>query len=468
MRVLIKQAQTVEDVRKLVDEHNIEFIFASFSEVKGKSNAKLVPAAHLEKLFAEGAGFAGLAAGDIGQGPHSPDVEVSLDPRTFRIVPWQTGLAHVIGDVRVNGEEWPYCPRTILRRQLQKAAEKGYVFKIGFEAEFMLVDLDEHGQLTVSDRQDVWDRPCYDVNGLTRQYEFVTTMSRYIDELGWENYAVDHEDGNGQFECNVTFSDALETADRAMFFKYMTNTVAQQHGSVATFMPKPFTDNTGNGLHYTMSLWDSETDTNLFEDADDPRGFGLSKLGYEFAAGVLDHGRGCAAMVAPTVNSYKRLKPGTDTIRTWVPVCMAYGGNNRTQMLRIARAGAFEFRAPDFSGSPYLGMAAVLAAGLDGIERGLDPGEPNVNNLYELSPREAAKRGIGMLPASLLEAVHYLTKDDVLRSALGKVPVDGPNGEPSTETEDFVDYYADLKRDEYHEMTDIVTQNEIKRYLTFP
>jgi len=468
VKTLTEQAQTVEDVRRLVDEHDIEFIFASFSEVRGKSNAKLVPAAHLEELFANGAGFAGFAAGDIGQGPHSPDVEAVPDPRSFRIVPWQPGLAHVIGDVRVEGQEWPYCPRTILRRQIAKAAEKGYVFKIGFEAEFMLVGFDEDGQLVVSDRQDNWDRPCYDVKGLTRQYEFVTTMSKYVSELGWDNYAVDHEDGNGQFECNVTFADALETADRAVFFRYMTETVAQQFGSMATFMPKPFTDNTGNGLHYTMSLWDAETDTNLFDDPSDPRGFGLSELGYQFAAGILDHARGYAAMVAPTVNSYKRLKPGTETIRTWVPVCMAYGGNNRTQMLRIARAGAFEDRTPDFSGSPYLGMASALAAGLDGIERGLDPGEPNTVNLHNLSPSEIAERGIGMLPASLLESVHYLTKDDVLREALGQVPVDGPDGEPSSKTEDFVDYYARLKRDEYHEVADIVTAHEIKRYLTFP
>ena len=452
----------------MVDEHGIEFIFASFTEVRGKANAKLVPTAHLEDLFATGAGFAGFAAGDIGQGPHSPDVEAIPDPRSFRIVPWQPGLGHVIGDAQVSGAPWPYCPRTILRRQLERAAAKGFVFKIGFEAEFMLVDFDESGRLVVADRYDTWDRPCYDVKGLTRQYDFLTTLSKYVTELGWDNYAVDHEDGNGQFECNVTFSDALETADRAVFFRYMTETVAQQHGSTATFMPKPFTDNTGNGFHYTMSLWDTETDTNLFDDPNDPRGFGLSRLGYQFAAGMLEHARGYAAMVAPTVNSYKRLKAGTETVRTWVPVCMAYGGNNRTQMLRIARNGAIEDRTPDFSGSPYLGLAAALAAGLDGIERDLDPGEPNTSNLHEMTPSEIAERGIGMLPGSLLEAVHYLTKDDVLREAFGQVPIDGPNGEPSEKTEDFVDYYARLKRNEHQEITDVVTDHEIKRYLSFP
>lgn len=452
----------------MVDEHDIEFIFASFTDVLGKSSAKLVPARHLEELFAEGAGFAGFAAGQIGQGPHSPDIDAVPDPRSFRVVPWQPGLAHVIGDARVEGAEWPFCPRTILRKQIERAESMGYVFKIGFEAEFMLVNRDDSGQVVLADRLDNWDRPCYDVKGLTRQYDFFTTLSKYVTELGWDNYAVDHEDGNGQFECNVTFSDALETADRSIFFRYMTDVIAQQYGALATFMPKPFTDNTGNGLHYTMSLWDRQTDTNLFEDAGDPNGFGLSTLAYQFAAGVLDHAPGYAAMVAPTVNSYKRLKAGTSTVRTWTPVCITYGGNNRTQMLRVAQSGAIEDRTPDFSGNPYLGFAAALAAGLDGIERGLDPGEPNANNLYEMPEQEIRERGIKKLPANLLEAVGELAADDVLRNALGQVPVDGPYGEPSSKTEDFVDYYARLKRDEYHEVTDVVPAHEIDRYLQFP
>lgn len=465
---MVQKPQSVDDVRRLVEDHDIEFVFASFSEVRGKSNAKLVPATQLDGLFTDGAGFAGFAAGEIGQGPHSPDIQAVPDPGSFRVVPWQPGLGHVIGDARVEGAEWAYCPRTILRKQIDRAAQQGLVFKIGFEAEFMLVDFDEKGGLVVADRFDTWPKPCYDVKGLTRQFDFVTTLSRYVTELGWENYAVDHEDANGQFECNVTFADAMETADRAVFFRYMTETVARQHGMIATFMPKPFTDNTGNGFHYTMSLWDSKTDTNLFEDPDDPRGLGLSTLGYQFAAGILDHARGYSAMVAPTVNSYKRMKAGTESVRTWVPVAMTYGGNNRTQMLRVARLGAIEDRTPDFSGSPYLGFAAALAAGLDGIERGLDPGEPNQSNLYEMSPSEISKRGIGMLPHSLLEATHYLRKDEVLREAFGRVPVDGPYGEPSSATEDFIDYYSRLKLDEYHDITDVVTRHEVERYLNFP
>lgn len=465
---MVEKAESIDDVRRIIKDNEIEFIFASFGEVRGKSNAKLVPASQVEDLFSQGVGFAGFAAGEIGQGPHSPDIELIPDPASFRIVPWQPGLAHVIGDARVEGEAWPYCPRHILRQQVERARGLGLDFRIGFEAEFMLVDRDESGRLVIADRQDNWPKPCYDVKGLTRQYDFVTQLSRYVTELGWENYAVDHEDANGQFECNVTFADALETADRAVFFRYMVETVAQQHGMLATFMPKPFTDNTGNGFHYTMSLWDRETETNLFADPNDPRGLGLSELGYQFSAGILAHARGYAALVAPTVNSYKRLKAGTDAIRTWVPVSMTYGGNNRTQMLRVARPGAIEDRTPDFSGSPYLGFAAALAAGLDGIERRLEIGEPNTANLYEFSPRQLQERGLGILPNSLIEAVHYLEKDDVFRAAFGKVPTDGPDGSPGGGFEDFVDYYARLKQDEFHAINDVVTAHEVDRYLQFP
>jgi glutamine synthetase len=457
-----------DTVKKVLDENDVDFIFASFTEVRGKSSAKLVPAAQLDNLFSSGAGFAGYAAGEIGQGPHSPDIEVIPDPETLRVVPWQSGLAHVIGDARVDGDEWPYCPRTILRRQTERARDLGYVFKVGFEAEFTLVDFDEDGKLVVADRLDNWPKPCYDVKGLTRHYDFVTRLSQYVTELGWENYAVDHEDANGQFECNVTFADAMETADRSVFFRYMTETVAQEYGVIATFMPKPFTDNTGNGFHYTMSLWDAERDINLFEDPDDPRGLGLSTLGYQFAAGILAHAPGYMAMVNPTVNSYKRMKAGTESVRTWVPVAVTYGGNNRTQMLRVARVGAIEDRTPDFSGSPYLGFTAALAAGLDGIERELDPGEPNTSNLYDVPPQVLEERGIQMLPHNLMESVHHLRQDEVLRRAFGKVPVDGTYGEPTDRTEDFVDYYARMKMDEYHEIADMVTDHEVRRYLQFP
>src|SRR5699024_4417266 len=245
-------------------EHDIEFIFASFTEVQGKSSAKLVPASQVEELFSEGVGFAGFAAGQIGQGPQSPDVEIIPDPKTFRIVPWQKGLAHVIGDVTVEGKPWEYCPRTILKNQMEKAKEQGYVFKLGFEAEFMLVDFDEDGKLEVADKYDNWARPCYDVKALSRQYELMTTLSKYVTERCWVKYAVDHAVGSGQLEMNVTVGAAVETADRAISRRDRVDSLAEQYGMIATFWPEPFTDNPGNGCHYTMCLWYGETDEILF------------------------------------------------------------------------------------------------------------------------------------------------------------------------------------------------------------
>jgi len=290
--------------------------------------------------------------------------------------------------------------------------------------------------------------------GLTRRYDFLTTVSKYCNELGWGNYANDHEDANGQFEQNFLFDDALVSCDRAIFFRYMVHTLAEQHGMVATFMPKPFTNLTGNGCHFHMSLWDGET--NLFLDEDDPRGLGLSETAYHFVGGLKKHARAYSALTAPTVNSYKRLKLGSTTSgATWSPVWISYGYNNRTQMLRIPGPGRIEDRTIDGSANPYLAAAAILAAGLDGIEKGLDAGEPNSENLYTISYDELRGRGLETLPSNLLEATTELERDDVLREALGK-----------GRGEDYLDYFVRVKRDEWARYHEQVTPWEITEYLT--
>ncbi|HLA93177.1 MAG TPA: glutamine synthetase beta-grasp domain-containing protein, partial [Actinomycetota bacterium] len=324
--------RSVEEVRALVDEMGIEFIFAQFVEMYGKPNAKLVPATHLEDVFAEGAGFAGFATGELGQGPNDPDIAAMPDPTSFTPVPWQPNLARFACDVYVEGEPWPYCPRTILKRVMAKAREKGYVFKIGMEPEFMLLRRGDDGSMSVADPLDTLERPCYDMKALSRQYDFITTVSKYQSQLGWDNYANDHEDANGQFETNFVFDDALMTADRIVFLRYMVHMLAQQRGMQATFMPKPFSNLTGNGLHIHMSLWDAETDTNLFEDDGDPKGLGLSALAYTFLGGLLEHAKAYIGVTASTVNSYKRLIVGAPTSgATWAPAFVTYGRNNRTQ-----------------------------------------------------------------------------------------------------------------------------------------
>src|SRR3954451_1071586 len=396
-------APTVDDIRNESEKRGIDFYFAQFVDMYARPSAKLVPAANLDDLVSDGAGFAGFAAGEIGQFPSDPDIAAIPDLASFTPVPWEPTVARVACDIHVDGEEWAYDPRTILRRQIEKARANGFDFRMGLELEYFLVELNDDGSIQLADALDTLEKPCYDLNGLSRHYDFLTTVSRYVNELGWGNYANDHEDANGQFEQNFQFADALTSCDRAIFFRYMVHTLAEQHGMLATFMPKPFTNLTGNGAHLHMSLWrDGE---NLFLDENDPRGLGLSEIAYCFVGGLKAHARAYSALTAPTVNSYKRLKLGsTASGATWSPVWISYGYNNRTQMLRIPAPGRIEDRTVDGSCNPYLAAAAVLASGLDGIANRLDAGEPNSENLYASSYEELTARGLRSLPANLLEA----------------------------------------------------------------
>jgi len=448
---------TADSIWKDMQSRGIEFVFAQFVDMYARPSAKLVPVGSREAfdgLLADGAGFAGFAAGEIGQVPSDPDIAAIPDLASYVPVPWQGNLARFACDVTVEGEEWPYCPRTILRRMLARARDKGFEFRMGLELEYFLVTKRDDGSIEIADPYDTLEKPCYDMAGLTRRYDFLTTVSRYCNGLGWGNYANDHEDANGQFEQNFTYDDALVSCDRAIFFRYMVHTLAEQNGMIATFMPKPFSHLTGNGCHFHMSLWDG--DTNLFLDESDPRGLGLSELAYNFVGGLKRHARAYSALTAPTVNSYKRLKVGTtQSGATWAPVWISYGYNNRTQMLRIPGPGRIEDRTIDGSCNPYLAATAVLAAGLDGIENGLDAGEPNTDNLYAIPYEELRSRGLETLPANLLEATHELKQSDVLRQALGR-----------GRDEDYVDYCIAVKRQEWDRYHEQVTPWELREYLT--
>jgi glutamine synthetase len=445
-----------DEVRRVVSEQGIQFLFAQFVDMHGKPSAKLVPAHHIDDLLTDGAGFAGFAAGDIGQGPHDPDMIAIPDPRSLTILPWKPNVARFACDVTVEGEAWPFCPRTILRNALARAKELGFEPRIGAELEYFLLRRTEDGGIAPADPLDTLDLPCYDMRALTRNLDFVSLVSQSVTSLGWDNYATDHEDANGQFEQNFQFADALTTCDRAIFFRYMVESLAQERGLLATFMPKPFANLTGNGCHFHFSLWrDGE---NLFEcdPADDPRGLGLSPLAYNFIGGLKAHAKAYIALTAPTVNSYKRLVVGAPTSgATWAPAYISYGYNNRTQMLRIPDAGRIEDRTVDGSCNPYLAATAMLAAGLDGIERELDAGKPNSANLYELSAEKREAEGIDLLPANLLDATRELEKDDVLRKALGK-----------TRDGDYVDYFIKVKRGEWQAAHEQITQWELDRYLS--
>jgi glutamine synthetase len=432
----------------------VEFLFAMFVDLHGKPCAKMVPISAIEGLLEGGAGFAGFAAGAMGQTPASPDILAVPDLSSYMPAPWQPGLGIIQCDPYVLGEPWPYAPRVILRRQVERLAEAGYVMGVGAEAEYFLVRRTAEGAIAVADPMDDAKAPCYDARALTRMFDHLSTVSRHMNTLGWSNYANDHEDANGQFEQNFRYADPLTTADRVVVFRYMIHTLAAQAGMLATFMPKPFTSLTGNGLHMHLSLWD-RYGGELFADSGDGRGLGMSPLGYAFIAGLLEHAEALAAVACPTVNSYKRLAaPAPNSGAAWAPSYATYGGNDRTHMLRVPEPGRVEDRCVDGSANPYLAVSALIAAGLDGIGRGLEPGEPCELDLLALSPLEASRLGVRAMPTTLWDALDHLEIDEVLREGLGKTP-DG----------DYVDYFVTTKRDEVRASRAEVTPWELERYL---
>lgn len=440
---------TLEHVKAFVRDRGITFFLCSFVEMSGAPKAKLIPATHVQDMAEGSAGFAGFATGAMGQGPHDPDLVNLPDFQSLTMVPWRKNLAWVAGNVQVNGAAWSYCPRTILQRQLARAKEQGYLFNVGVEAEFMLLQRTEQGDYMPWDPLDTLGKPCYDLRALHRNLDVMTTLVTYLQELGWAPYATDHEDANCQFEINWHYTDALTTADRHTFFKWMVKTVAEQYGLLATFMPKPFAHLTGNGAHYHMSLWDHQNQANLFLEPQDANG--LSQLAYWFIGGLLAHAKALAAVTNPLVNSYKRLIRGAPRSgATWAPVYVTYGGNNRTQMLRIPAPGRVENRIVDGAANPYLACTAVLAAGLDGIERRLEPGRRNDDNLYEVPEAELRQRGIGFLPTTLSEALDHLERDAVITEALGA---------------DYAAYYLQVKRQEWQRYHQSVSRWEIDNYL---
>ena len=440
---------TVQDVATIVQDNGIEFFLCSFVEMSGAPKAKVVPAVHLRDMAAGSAGFAGFAAGNMGQGPHDTDMLAMPDFSSLAILPWRPNVAWVASDITVDDQPWPYCPRTILQRQLAAAREKGYALKTGVEPEFILTRQNETGGFEPLDPLDTLSKPCYDLRALNRNLDFTTTLLSYMQGLGWDPYANDHEDANCQFEINWTYSDCLTTADRHTFFRWMVRTVAEERGSIATFMPKPFSHLTGNGCHFHTSLWDAESDANLFLDESDENG--LSELAYHFIGGLKHHARAIAAVTAPIVNSYKRLIRGVPLSgATWAPVYVTYGASNRTQMIRIPGPGRIENRTVDGAANPYLAPTVMLAAGLDGIEHKMAAGSRNDRNLYEVPEAELKAAGIGFLPTTLSEALDELEQDEVIKAALGR---------------EYAEYYIQVKRDEWKSYHDSVSQWEVENYL---
>ena len=443
-----------EELKRILETKGVEYLLPTYVDMHGVSKSKMVPISHFDRMMAGSELCTGAALDGVPQDIHDEEVAAHPDSGSCMIQPWQPSVAWFASDLWCEGKPFEACSRNILRRIVEDAGSLGYGLNVGIEAEFFVFEEDgDGGYRPLSDRPHL-DKPAYDVSRLLENLDWLDDLVQAMNQLGWDVYSFDHEDGIGQFEIDFTYASAMTMADRYVFFRRMAHEITRRHGAFASFMPKPFGNYAGSGAHYNMSLYSAESGTNLFEANDDPRGCNLSELGYQYLAGVMKHLPAICAVVAPTVNSYKRLiLKGSESGFTWAPVFLAYGDNNRTNTMRIPKGGGrVELRAADSMCNPYLGIALVLAAGLEGVREGLDPGEPHTENLYTKSPEELAQLGVGHLPRTLDEALDAFEADPLTAHVFGS---------------DMHKAWLAFKRQEWLSYLNHVSDWERDRYLKF-
>ena len=444
----------IQSLQSTLEARGVRYAFSAYVDVHGVSKGKMVPIQHLDRMLGGSELFTGAALDGVPQAVSDDEVAAIPDAANAIVLPWKPEVAWFPSDLHLHGRPFEACSRNILKRQLAQATQMGFRFNLGIETEFYILKDDEHGQPVAAAARDTHAKPCYDLRLLLDNFGPVTELVEAMNTLGWDVYSFDHEDANGQFETDFMYADALTMTDRFVFFRFMANEIARKHGYYATFMPKPFANRAGSGAHYNMSLANLTTGDNLFETDADPRGCGISQLAYHFIAGVLTHGAAISAVIAPTVNSYKRLvRQGSMSGSTWAPVFICYGNNNRTNMIRVPMGGGrIECRAADIACNPYLGAAMVLAAGLEGIREGLDPGDPHRENMYLYSEDELKRLGVSWLPRNLEEAIDAFEADPLT------VEVFGGNMHKA---------WVDFKREEWSSYHNHVSDWERDRYLKF-
>lgn len=421
---MYKTPAEVSKIQEKLKSQGVQYCIGAYVDIHGIPKAKVVPIDHLPQMSQGSERYTGYALDGLGQAPNDDELASVPDLNHIIQLPWEPKVAWMPADNTFQGKPYPLNTRVALKNVLAQAAEMGFGLNLGIECEIYLLKQNEDGSLSVPDPDNKLNKPCYDVRGFMDSFSWLDKVSSTINALGWDLYSLDHEDGNSQFEFDFNYADALTTCDRLIFFRYMAKHYAKEEGLLATMMPKPFADKTGTGAHFNMSLYDIKTGKNLFACApeDDPHGIGLTKLGYQFIAGILKHGPALCAAFAPTVNSYKRLvRRGAMSYFSWAPVFNSYGSNNRTNSVRVpAGGGRCESRNADGAVNPYLAATLALAAGLEGIREGLDPGKPNEDNLYAMTEEERTKRGIEFLPQTLQEAVAAFAADPLVEKTLGK------------------------------------------------
>ncbi|KAL1523379.1 hypothetical protein AB1Y20_018322 [Prymnesium parvum] len=449
-RALSTKAAAAE-VAELGAAAGCKFFQFSFIDLFGVQRSKLVPASRVREVAAGGAGFAGFAA-HLDLEPTDGDLLALPDPSSFVPLPWKPEVGWLACDLVLNDAELPHGPRNVLRRtQAALKEECGVVLKTGVECEFFLLDASTP---SVGDVYDTQAKPCYDAHALMRRYELISTLSEHMEAMGWGPYQADHEDANGQFEINWDFDDAMRTADRMVFFKYMARTLAEAHGLRASFMPKPFAQLTGSGCHVHLSLHDLALGSNVCGGGGTGV-YGLGPKGLAFLGGVMEHAPAMTAITNPTVNSYKRLNAQTTLSgATWSPNAVTWSGNNRTSLVRVpGGAPRMELRLADMAANAYLLPAAIGAAGLTGLkgEAPLPPPPHDVNLYVPHRPEVAAVLASATkLPPNLYAALQALDKSTALRAGLG---------------DSLVDAYLKLRGAHWQNYSSHLSQWELDNYI---
>ena len=399
-----------KNLSNIAKSKKIKYFLISFVDLFGVLRSKLVPARAIKEMQKTGAGFAGFAAW-LDMSPADSDMFAVPDPNSLIQLPWNKEVGWLASDLWMNGKPVEASPRVMLKKQIKLLSNEGYTMKSGVECEYFLISPDGS---SIADPRDTQSKPCYDQSALMRQYDLIKEICDCMIAMGWNPYQNDHEDANGQFEMNWDYTDCLTTADRHTFFKFMVKSIAEKHGLRATFMPKPFEQLTGNGCHAHISLWDKKK--NKFLDKNDK--LVLSKVAYNFLGGVIKNAGSLSAFFNPNLNSYRRINaPPTKSGATWSPSSISYTGNNRTHMIRVPDPGRFELRLMDGSANPYLLQAGVLAAGINGIRKRINPGKPLYCNMYTDHEKYP---NLPKLPNTLEESLEMLNFNTVMKNAFGK------------------------------------------------
>ncbi|MCW2952969.1 MAG: glutamine synthetase, type [Conexibacter sp.] len=450
--------QEAQALRQRLVEQGVKYCLSTWVDTHGRSKAKVTPIDNFDKMIRGIAPLYGVHAIDgMGDyGPADPDQSVRPDMDSVVVCPWDRTLAWFAGDMYWNGGvSYPVCARSALKRQIARARALGLEMLVGVEPEIYVYREDESGAIVPYSKIDRGPTWAYDVDVVLTAMPFLGRVTEALQELGWGADALVQEGGRSQYEFDFGYTDALGTADRWILLKEILKHAARAEDAFVTMMPKPFDDSFRSGLHFNMSLVDADG-RNLMRSEDDPRGYGLSELAYQFIAGQLKHAPAITATACPTVNSYRGFVgslpgiAGLSADMSWAPVAMAYGPNNRSAMLRLPQGrNCIENRATDPSCNIYLALAMTLGAALDGIENRLDPGEPTLQNLYEMSDEERLASDIAMLPQTLGDAVAQFDADPLSEQVLGRELKAAFLKLKLAEWADYTRHVSDWDRDRY-------------------